>query len=123
MKTTTFSIFLLLFISAGFSQTKPIFSNLKNKVNPTLFNKDETVTHLFYTIEMLGKTTWEDYPNANTINLKPKNFSWHKDAKMVESYRNWFINSPKQDICGRDLQIDVNSELIQSIYSKNIIYP
>lgn len=122
MKTTVVSFLLLLFISDAFSQTKPIFSTLKNQVNPTLFNKDETITPVFYTIEMLGKTTWNDAPNAQTINLNPKNFSWHKDAKKLESYRDTYINSHNQDVCGRDLPIDVHSELIQSIYSKDILF-
>ncbi len=122
MKTTNFSFLLLLFFSGAFSQTKPTFSDFKANINPTLFDKDKDATNVFYIIEMLGKTKWEDYPNAYTINLKPKYFSWYKDSKRIESYRNWFINSTKQDICGRDLPTDVNSEVIQSIYSKNIIY-
>ncbi|MES2747692.1 MAG: hypothetical protein V4648_04905 [Bacteroidota bacterium] len=122
MKTTTFSFLLLLFISGAFSQTKPTFGDFKTNVIPTLFDEEKSATKVFYTIEWLGKTTWEDHPNANTINLNPKNFSWYKDAKFLESYKYWFINGPKQDICGRDLPTDINSELTQKIYSKDIIY-
>ena len=122
MKTTYFTFLLLLFFSGAFSQTKPTFSDFKTKVNRSLFDKDNPATNVFYTFEMLGKTTWEDYPNAYTINLKPKHFSWYKDAKKLESYKNWFINNPKQDVCGRELPADVHSEVVQRIYSKNLFY-
>jgi hypothetical protein len=122
MKTTYFTFLLLLFFSGTFSQIKPTFSDFETNLTPSLFDKDKTEANVFYTIEMLGKTTWEDHPNANTINLKPKQFSWYKDAKQLESYKNWFINNPKQDLCGRDLPPDVHSEVVQSIYSKNLFY-
>jgi len=122
MKTTYFFLLGLLFFSEAIAQTKPAYSNFKTNVTAALFGKHSPATNVFYTIEMLGKTKWEDYPNANTINLTPKNFNWYMDSKKLESYRNWFVNSAKQDLCGRDFPADVNSELIQSIYSKSIIY-
>lgn len=122
MKTITFSFLLLLFISGAFSQTKPIFSTLKKEVSPTLFTKDGTTTPDLSTIEMLGKMTWNDAPNAQTINLNPKNFSWHKDARRLERYRETYISSQNQNVCGPDIPIDFNKQLIQSIYSKDILF-
>ena len=123
MKTITFSFLLLLFISGALSQTKPIFSTLKKEVSPTLFNKDGTTTPVLYTFEMLGKTTWDDYPNTQTINLNPKNFSWHKDARRLERYRDTYINGQNQNGCGPDIPIDFNKQLIQTAYSKEIMHP
>lgn len=122
MKTITFSLLLLLFISVAFSQKKPIFSTLKKEVSPTLFNKNETSNLAFYAISMLGKTTWDNHPNAQTINLNPKNFSWHKDARKLERYRDTYINSQNQNVCGPDIPIDIHKQLIQSTYSKDIMH-
>ena len=122
MNTTTFSLLLLLFISSAFSQTKSNFSSLKNEVSPSLFNKEETTTKVFYTIQILGKITWNDAPNAQTINLNPKNFSWHKDARQLERYRDTYINGQNQNACGPDVPLDIHKQLIQSAYSKDIMH-
>lgn len=122
MKTTAFSLLLLFFISVAFSQTKSIFSDFKKEISPTLFNKDETTTTVLYTSKMAGKTTWNTAPNAQSINLNPKNFSWYKDARRLERYRESYISSQNQNVCGPDIPLDFNKQLIQSTYSKDIMH-
>lgn len=122
MKTTYFSFLLSMLFSVAFSQTKPTFRYYNGSVTPTLFNVNKTEAIVVFSIEMLGKTTWEDYPNAYTINLLPKNFNWYRDAKRIESYKNMAFNEGKQDINGRDLPKDVHLEVIQGVYSKSSMY-
>lgn len=120
MKTIYFSVLLALTVSSVFSQTKSVFASHKN-VSPTLFNEDKVNTLTYSSLEMLGKTSWNDYPDAASINLLPKNFNWHKDARKIESYKYWYRNSLKQDLCGRDLPADVHAEVIQNTYSRSLL--
>ncbi len=121
MKTTYFSFLSFLLFSVTFSQTKSTFG-YNNSVTPTLFDVDKNDSLAIFSIEMLGKTTWEDYPNAYSINLMPKNFSWSTDARRIESYKNMALNQGRQDVCGRDIPIDVHLLTIQGAYSKSPTY-
>ncbi len=122
MKTTYFSFLFLLLFSVAFSQAKPTFGFYNSSITPSLFDVDKTNTMVVFSIETLGKTVWEDYPNAYSINLLPKNFNWCTDVRRIESYKNMAWNQGKQDMNGQDFPIDVHMQAIQGVYSKSPAY-
>lgn len=119
MKTAYLSFFVLFF-SVAFSQTQPSSGGQVTQVTPTLFDEKSNPISV-YTIEMLGKTSWDNYPNAYTINLMPKNFNWKWDARKIESYKNMY-SLPKYDGSGREIPKDVHSDVIQKAYFKSPTY-
>ena len=121
MKTTYFTFILVMLFSVAFGQTKSTNNNFKTNFSETLFDINKTDTIKLYTIQILGKTAWNDSFNKEKINLSPKNFSWYTDAKRIESVKSMVSNVQRQDICGRDLPIiDIHSEVIQNVYFKSL---
>ncbi len=121
MKTTYFTFILVMLFSVAFGQTMSNNNNFKTNFSETLFDINKTDTIKLYTIQILGKTAWNDSFNKEKINLSPKNFSWYTDAKRIESDKSMVSNVQRQDICGRDLPIiDIHSEVIQNVYFKSL---
>jgi hypothetical protein len=120
MKTSFFSFALLMIFSVTFSQNKATTFNIKDKVSLTLFDIDTTEEVEVYSLQKLGKTAWSDSFEKEKINLSPKKFNWYTDSKRIESIKNMTSTIQKQDFCGRDLLIDINSEVIQNVYNRNL---
>ena len=121
MKTTYFTFILVMLFSVAFGQTKSTNNNFKTNFSETLFDINKTDTIKLYTIQILGKTAWNDSFNKEKINLSPKNFSWYTDAERTKSIKEMVSNVQRQDICGRDLPIiDIHSEVIQNVYFKSL---
>lgn len=119
MKTTYFSFVLLMIFSVAFCQTKPTINN--SNTYTSLLDTNQTDSIKVYTMLMLGKTAWEDHFNKDKINLTPKNFNWFSDKQRIESIKNMALNIRQQDFCGRDLPVDINTMLIQQVYSRSLL--
>lgn len=100
----------------GFSQTKSIFNTPKQKISETLFTPTKTDTIIISSIEMLGKTKFQNLPDAYKVNLLPQDYSWTTDLRRVESLQNMALQLRKQDGNGRDLPTDIHQEVIQRVY-------
>jgi hypothetical protein len=109
-------IFLIGTVLLGFSQTKSIFKSPKHTISETLYTVTQTDTIVISSIEMLGKTRFENLPDAYKINLLPQDYSWTRDVSRAESLKNMALESRKQDCNGRDLPTDVHQEVIQKVY-------
>jgi len=115
MKASYFSLALLLVVSSAFAQTKR-FSNPKNDIPETLFTISKSDTIVVSNIEMLGKVPSENLPTAYKVNLLSKSFNWSKDALRAQNFKEMFLDTNKQDFCGRYLPPDVYTEVIQRVY-------
>ncbi|HOD10339.1 MAG TPA: hypothetical protein PKH91_06315 [Flavobacterium sp.] len=120
MKSTYFSLVLIMVFSVAFSQKKSATFDFKDNVSLTLFDTDTTDVVEVYSIQKLGKTAWNDSFDKDKINLSPKKFNWYTDSQRIESLKSMVSNVQRQDICGRDLPIDVHSEVIQNVYFKSM---
>ena len=123
MKTTFFSSVLVMLFSVAIGQTNSTNYNFKSNISEKLFDKDKTEVFEIYSLQMLGKTAWKEYLDTDKINLTPKKFNWYFDIRNIESFKNMALNVRKQDFCGRDLPIDIHTEVTQNIYLKSISYP
>ena len=123
MKTSYFSIALLMIFSFSFSQNKTTFFTFKENIAPTIFNTQSNPSVEVFTLQMLGKSAWEYNFDKDKINLTPKYFSWDTDSRRIESTKNMISNVQRQDLCGRDLPIDIHSEVIQKVYLRSLYYP
>ena len=114
------NIFTLVFFTGtvllGFSQTKSTFKSSKGNIPETLFTPTQTDTIVISSVEMLGKTKFENLPDAYKINLLPQDYSWTTDLRRAESLQNMALELRKQDGNGRDLPTDVHQEVIQRVY-------
>jgi hypothetical protein len=122
---TYFALILFLFTSLGFSQYQPISFSSKFKIIPsTLFdtysNKDAIKVNR---LGMLYKMSQTDVLDINNVSLFPKNYSWSSDIRKIENFKIMALNIRQQDLCGRDLPIDIHSEVIQNVSLKSISYP
>jgi hypothetical protein len=120
MKTKYLAFVLVLLVSNAFGQTKPINNNYTIKVSPYLFDKKKTDKITVYSLNSIGKTAWENHLNSDKINLSPKNFNWFSDMQNIESYKKRVLNFRQQDNLGRDMPIDVHSEVIQKSYIRSL---
>jgi hypothetical protein len=120
MKTTYFTFILVLLFSVAFGQTKPVNHQFVTKVSPSLFDENKTDKMAVYSLNSLGKTAWENHLNTEKINLSPKNFNWFSDMQNIESYKKRVLNFRQQDNLGRDMPIDVHSEVIQKSYIRSL---
>ena len=120
MKTKYLAFVLVLLVSAAFGQTQPVNKNFSTKVSPSLFDENKTNKITVYSLNTLGKTAWENHLNSDKINLSPKNFNWFSDMQNIESYKKRVLNFRQQDNLGRDMPIDVHSEVIQKSYIRSL---
>ena len=120
MKTRYFSFILLMIFSVAFSQNKATPFNINENVLPTLFDADKSEAVEIQSLKKLGETAWNNDFKKEKINLSPKKFNWYTDSKRIESIKNMASTIQKQDFCGRDLLVDIHSEVIQNVYNKNI---
>lgn len=120
MKATYLSLILVLMFSIAFCQTKPININSKPNLTNSFSTIDTTKLTDEYSLKKLAKLALQDKFYTDNINLLPKNFSWYADMKRIESIKNMAFNIRQQDFRGRDLPIDVNTQLIQKIYSRSL---
>jgi len=117
----TYSAFIVvLIVTNTFSQSKLIVYDFKSNVSPTLVEIKKTDTILVYSIERLGKRAWKDELNTDKINLSPKYFNWSSDIRKIESLRKMALNIRQQDLCGRDLPIDILSVVTQQLYFRSL---
>lgn len=123
MKTSYFSIALLMIFSLSFSQNKTTYFTFKENIAPTIFNTQFNPSVEVLSLQMLGKSAWEYNFDKDKINLTPKYFSWDTDSRRIESTKNMISNVQRQDLCGRDLPIDIHSEVIQKVYLRSLYYP
>lgn len=123
MKTSYFSIALLMIFSFSFSQNKTSYFTFKGNISPTIFNTQSNPSVEVLSLQMLGKSAWEYNFDKDKINLTPKYFSWDTDSRRIESTKNMISNVQRQDLCGRDLPIDIHSEVIQKVYLRSLYYP
>ena len=123
MKTSYFSIALLMIFSFSFSQNKTTFFTFKENIAPTIFNTQSNPSVEVLSLQMLGKSAWEYNFDKDKINLTPKYFSWDTDSRRIESTKNMISNVQRLDLCGRDLPIDIDSEVIQKVYLRSLYYP
>lgn len=123
MKTSYFSITLLMIFSLSFSQNKTTYFTFKENIAPTIFNTQSNPSVEVLSLQMLGKSAWEYNFDKDKINLTPKYFSWDTDSRRIESTKNMISNVQRQDLCGRDLPIDIHSEVIQKVYLRSLYYP
>ena len=123
MKTSYFSIALLMIFSFSFSQNKTTFFTFKENIAPTIFNTQSNPSVEVLSLQMLGKSAWEYNFDKDKINLTPKYFSWDTDSRRIESTKNMISNVQRLDLCGRDLPIDIHSEVIQKVYLRSLYYP
>jgi len=115
MRVKLFFIFLLLGTNLGYSQIKFIFNQPKNNIPTTIFPiKSDTIVVVNF--QKLNKTTLQYLPDAYKINLMPKNYSWTADVRKAESLKNMALEIRMQDLCGRDLPINIHQEVIQQVY-------
>ena len=115
-----FTFVLVVLVSIAFGQTKPTHNNFKAKVSTSLFDEEKTNKITIYSLNTLGKTAWENHLNSDKINLSPKNFNWFSDMQNIESYKKRVLNFRQQDNLGRDMPIDVHSEVIQKTYIRSL---
>ncbi len=120
MKTKYLAFVLVLLVSAAFGQTQPVNTNFLTKVSPSLFDENKTDKITLYSLNTLGKRAWENHLNSEKINLSPKNFNWFSDMQNIESYKKRVLNFRQQDNLGRDMPIDVHSEVIQKSYIRSL---
>lgn len=120
MRTTYFTFILVLLFSVAFGQTKSVKHQFITKVSPSLFDENKTDKIAVYSLNTLGKTAWENHLNSDKINLSPKNFNWFSDMQNIESYKKRVLNFRQQDNLGRDMPIDVHSEVIQKSYIRSL---
>lgn len=120
MKAIYFSFVFLMIYSVAFSQSKTTNYNFKSTISETVFGSDKTNSTVMYSFEMLAKKAWVDYIDTDKINLSPKNFGRSTDIRKIESYKNMVLNNPKQDVCGRDMPIDVHYEVTQRAYFRGL---
>ena len=115
-----FTFVLVVLVSIAFGQTKPTHNNFKAKVLTSLFDEEKTNKITIYSLNTLGKTAWENHLNSEKINLSPKNFNWFSDMQNIESYKKRVLNFQPQDNFGRDMPIDVHSEVIKRTYIRSL---
>lgn len=115
-----FTFVLVVLVSIAFGQTKPTHNNFKGKVSTSLFDEEKTNKITIYSLNTLGKTAWENHLNSEKINLSPKNFNWFSDMQNIESYKKRVLNFQQQDNFGRDMPIDVHSEVIKRTYIRSL---
>ena len=115
-----FTFVLVVLVSIAFGQTKPTHNNFKAKVSTSLFDEEKTNKITIYSLNTLGKTAWENHLNSEKINLSPKNFNWFSDMQNIESYKKRILNFQPQDNFGRDMPIDVHSEVIKRTYIRSL---
>lgn len=120
MKTKYLTFVLVLLVSAAFGQTQPVNTNFSTKVSSSLFDESKTDKITVYSLNTLGKTAWENHLNSDKINLSPKDFNWFSDMQNIESYKKRVLNFRQQDNLGRDMPIDVHSEVIQKSYIRSL---
>lgn len=121
MKTTYFSFVLLMSFCSVFCQSKSTLYIFQTNVSGTLFDTKTIDTIKVYSIETIVKTAWEENLDTDDINLSPSNFNWRSDTRKLESYRNLGLNNRKQDNYGRDLPIDMHTEVFQKVYSRSLL--
>lgn len=112
MKTTYLSLILVMSFTVALGQTKPQSNSI-----PAVNTLKKTN---LYSLQKFGKLAWQDKFSTEQINLSPKNFNWYTDMKRIESIKIMALNIRQQDFCGRDLPIDIHTQLIQSVYSRNL---
>ena len=120
MKTKYLTFVLVLLVSTSFCQIQPVNTNFSTKVSSSLFDESNTDKITVYSLSTLGKTAWENHLNSDKINLSPKNFNWFSDMQNIESYKKRVLNFRQQDNLGRDMPIDVHSEVIQKSYIRSL---
>ena len=120
MKTKYLTFVLVLLVSTSFGQIQPVNTNFSTKVSSSLFDESNTDKITIYSLNTLGKTAWENHLNSDKINLSPKDFNWFSDMQSIESYKKRVLNFRQQDNLGRDMPIDVHSEVIQRSYIRSL---
>lgn len=120
MKTKYLTFVLVLLVSTSFCQIQPVNTNFSTKVSSSLFDESKTDKITVYSLNTLGKTAWENHLNSDKINLSPKDFNWFSDMQNIESYKKRVLNFRQQDNLGRDMPIDVHSEVIQKSYIRSL---
>lgn len=119
-----FAFILLMIFSLGFCQSKTVsFDSKSTIISSTLFDHKEQDSIKIVTIEMLGKLPSNDFFESDNVNLLPKNYNWNLDIRRTESFKSMALNNKRQDFCGRDLPINIHTEVTQNIYLKSISYP
>lgn len=113
-----------MLFSLGFCQHKSFMFGAKlHTFSPTLFQQKNTDSIKVISIETLGKLAAKDFFDSRKVNLSPKNYNWNLEMRRAESFKSMSLNIRQQDFCGRDLPLDIHSEVIQNIYMKRISYP
>lgn len=123
MKTTSFFIFLLFTLcSVTHGQDMNTTFSFKSTVSETFFTTPKKDVTSILIVDKPNKTILNQYSNNLKINLFPQNYSWSKDLRKLESYKELILNARRQDLCGRDLPADVHYEVTQQVYLRNLSF-
>lgn len=117
MRTTIFLtfVFFMLF-SVTFGQNKTTTFSFKSTVQETLFESSKTDLVPVLIVNNQNNLFWHNQSYSYKVNPLPKNFNWRADIRKLESYKELILNARRQDLCGRDLPVDVHYEVTQQIY-------
>jgi hypothetical protein len=117
MRATTFLTFVFFTLfSVTFSQNKTTTFSFKSTVPATLFESTKTDLVPILVVDKQNKLLFHNHSYSYKVNPLPKNFNWSADIRKFESYKELILNVRRQDLCGRDLPVDVHYEVTQQVY-------
>ena len=117
MRVSTFLTFVFFsFFSVAFGQNRSTIFSFKSTVPVTLFESTKTDLAPILIVDKQNKLFWHNQSYSYKVNPLPKNFNWSADIRKLESYKELILNARRQDLCGRDLPVDVHYEVTQQVY-------
>lgn len=116
MKSKYFSLLLMMIFFVTYSQTKSKVFNFRESIPLKLSNVIKTDTIKFYSIQTLAKRALDTGFSKELNNQLPINYNWYLDAQRLKDFKNMALNIRTQDFCGRDLLIDIHTDVIQNLY-------
>lgn len=119
MKTIPFFTFVFFsFTSLAVGQVKTATFSFQSTISENFFVTAQKDVPSILIVNHQKTTT----SNPSQIEVLPKKYNWSKELRKIESYKELMLNARRQDLCGRDLPIDVHYEVTQQIYLRNLSF-